>query len=218
MDPNFLRDIKESRRMFDICESRVRELLNQISGICLGNAYVRNIEHQETLYDRYLDCVCGIDYEFCDSSTDKPIITLAWRAVKCKYSKYPLSGVYNAFSLRRKRNNETPEEYCELNKRINAINMNATYPEYTAQVHYDPLDNDSLLSLAVAKTTDIFEAHSKGYYRICDPKHKDKEVYMEDVSWKLMANNGYKIYDWYRDATCVPTTFLDVKGMEYINS
>ena len=102
-----------------------------------------------------------------------------------------------------------------MNKRITAIKLGLAYPHYTAQVHYDP-DDDSLLSLAVAKTSDIYAAYDMGLYRICNPHGKNKEVFFRDVSWKLMKENGFDVYDWYRDATCVPTTFLDVKKMEYV--
>jgi hypothetical protein len=162
-----------------------------------------------------LDCSCGVDYVISDAKGRT--IELAWRAVKSKLIQYPNNGVYNAFSLRRKRNNGTPEENCELAKRITAVTLGLAHPQYTAQVHYDPLDNDSLLSLAIARSEDILNAYNDGYWRECNPKNKDKEVFFRDVSWKLMREHGYDVYDWYRDVTCVPTTYLDVGEIQYKN-
>ena len=213
MDQNLPYDLNKSQELFERCESKVRKHLEILTGIQFdNNIYTYPVEKQRTKRDKYLDCVAGIDYEFKDKKTDTVIATLAWRATNCRYILEPLDGVWNGFSLRRKRNNGTPEENCELSKRLKSIKNNGVYPEFTSQVEFDKIDNEDLLSLATARTTDIYEAYEKGYYRYCDPKHDKKEVWMEDVSWECMWYDGYNVPCWVRDATCLKTKKLD----EYI--
>ena len=216
MDPNFYKDLKGSQYFFELCESKVREQLQELTKHPFNkDIAVRHIEKQKTDRDKYLDCKCGIDYEFYNIRTNKSVATLAWRATVCRYTGFKEKGVYNAFSLRERRNNGTPKENCELYKRQKAIETHSIYPDYMSQVLYDPLDGNSILSIATARTKDVLEAYSKGYYRDCDPNTEDKQVYMKDVSWKLMWEAGYTFPAWFRDVTCVPTMYLDVKKNEY---
>lgn len=211
MDINFNKDLKGSQKFFAICEPMIRKQLEELTGKSFGkDVYVYPVEKQITERDKYLDCKCGIDYEFRNVKTNEPVATLSWRATVCRYTGFKEKGVFNAFSLRERRNNGTPRENCELFKRQAALENNSLYPDYMAQVLYDPLDGDSLLSLATAQMKDILEAYNKGYYRDCDPENENKQVYMKDVSWKLMWWAGYKFPAWFRDACCVATQYLDV--------
>ncbi|MBP5423933.1 MAG: hypothetical protein J6Y78_15985 [Paludibacteraceae bacterium] len=205
-----------SQDFFKKCEDIIRDHLQKLTGRSFDESvYTNYIEKQKTDRDKILDCKYGIDYEFRDVKTNELITTLAWRATVCRYTGFKEKGVYNAFSLRERRNNDTPKENCELYKRLAAIENDSLRPEYMSQVLFDPLDNNSLLSLATAKIDDILEAYKKGYYRDCDKYNKDKKVYMKDVSWKLMWQAGYEFPAWFRDVCCVTTQFLDVGKNEY---
>ena len=212
-------DLKESRRMFNKCENIIKECLSKLINVSLDDVYIHSAEAHKTEEDKYLDLICGIDYVVKKKDTDEELFAISWRATKCKLSVFPDGGVYNAFSLRRKRNKEnSTEENCELNKLLTNIRSGSKHPEYMAQVNYDKENNDDLLSLGVAKIEDILDAHSRKFYRRTDPKHVEtKHVFMEDVAWQLMDWHGYNIVCWYKNGTCVPTTWLDTKKLEYIN-
>jgi len=203
-------DKNESQRMAYKSGPLIKELFMQVPELFVKNdLIIYPVEKNQQEILKQLDYTCGIDYYVISKSSGAGV-SLSWRAIKYKKTQYPNRGVYNAFSLRQKRNNGTPEEKCELYKRKHSIQLGSTSPDYMAQLHYDPLDNDSLLSLAIAKTKDVYEAFDKGLYRECNPNNKNKEVYFFDVFWKKMKENGYKVYDWYRDESCTLTTFLDV--------
>jgi hypothetical protein len=217
MDADVAKDIKESKRMFRISEPILKKVLMSIPDLFIhDDLEIYCVENQNTELEKHLDTSCGVDYIISDKKANRTI-ELAWRAIKSKIKQYPTRGVYNAFSLRQKRNLPNSESYCELAKRLDAVQFGLSYPRWTAEVYYDPLDNDSLLSLAVAKSSDILDAYNKGYWRNCNPNDRNKMVFFRDVSWKLMREHGYKIYDWYRDVTCVPTTYLDVGEIQYKN-
>ena len=157
-----------------------------------------NSNHAEIF--KLMDTGAGIDY-IIYSKKDKRMITLAWRIGKENKTNQKKYGVYNSFSLRLKRNyNGSVEDNCEIRKRQFAIKNGLLYPQWTAQLFIDP-DTKTFLSLAIAKTTDIFEVYDKGLYRICNnTKHEeDKLVFFHDVHWEIMKEQGYQVYDWYSD-------------------
>ena len=88
----------------------------------------------------------------------------------------------------------------ELEKRETAIKLGFIHPQYTAEAYFDLKDN-SLLSLAIAKTSDIYECHKKGLFRICNGRNEDRDVTFHGISWEVMKSKGYKVYDWYKDET-----------------
>lgn len=203
------KDMDESQRIAQMAGPKIKELFMQIPNLFVNNdLLIYPVENQKINILKQLDKSSGIDYYVVSKSANRTV-ALAWRAIKCKYTQYPNNGVYNAFSIRQKRNKIHSEENCELNKRTDAIKFGLVYPEFTAQAHYDPLDNDSLLSLAIARTSDIYEAFNKGLYRVCNPNGKNKEVFFYDVFWCKMKENGYNVYDWYRDPKCEQTAFLN---------
>ena len=180
---------------------KLKELLLQVPDLFTTNKLlIYPVEDQDGEIFKHLDRKCGIDY-FVVSENDDRTIGLAWRAVKYDRSRFK-GRVWNAFSIREKRNTSLSEENCELYKRKKAINLGLIYPQFTAQVHYDPSNNNELLSLAVARTEDVYNAFDEGLFRECNPNAVDKEVYFYDVLWDKMKQHGYAVYDWYKDNTC----------------
>ena len=194
---NFQDDIIESKRIMYKSAPILKELFLQIPDLFYGDIMIYPVEDQPGRICNHLDKDCGIDYLVVDESNNRTV-GLAWRTGRFWKRKHYGSTVYNAFSLREKRNNKfSKEENCEIVKRRISKDFDLLRPTYTAQMHYDPDDGDELLSLAIAKTDDIIEAHDKGFYRLCDKFNQDKEVVMHDVQWEKMKEFGYKVYDWY---------------------
>ena len=175
----------------------LKELFLQIPDLFYSNIMIYPVEDQPGRICNHLDKNCGIDYLIV-SDDENRTVGLAWRTGRFWKRRHFESTVYNAFSLREKRNNEfSKEENCEIVKRRKAKELDLMRPEFTAQAHYDPQDDDELLSIAIAKTDDIIKAHDEGLYRICDKNNNNKEVFMHDVQWEKMKEAGYEVYDWY---------------------
>ena len=195
-----------------ICEPYLKELFRKVPGFEEGEITILQIEDKDNEVCKHLDMVCGRDYQVtCGNHS----VGLAWRAEACRKSKYPDGGCYNAFSCREKGAKPGSENYSEIKKRTEAIKYDLDYPKYTAQVFYDITDNERIISLALAKTKDIYEAHEKGYWRLTNCVNSEKQVWMHHVSWALMKKAGYTVYDWYADDSCRPTCFLDFPPVEY---
>lgn len=198
---DFWQDANDSVRIAHVAAPILKDLFMKIPGLFETNDLsIFPVEDVDIKILQHLDRNCGIDY-FVASKSDNRTIGLAWRAIRYDRSKYH-GRVWNAFSVREKRSTSPDEKNCELYKRKSAIKLGLIYPQYTAQAHFDPSNNDTLLSLAIARTSDVYEAFDKGLYRVCDPNNKDKEVFFYDVQWRKMKENGYKIYDWYKDDSC----------------
>ena len=212
MDNSFYDDAKESHRIEKIAEPILKELFSQIPDLFTDdNIVIFNIEEEKQKVLELLDRAYGYDY-IVMNKTDNLGVAVSWKAIKCRHSQYPKSGVYNSFSLRYKRNNGTPEENCELRKRQKAIESDALYPQFLAQAHYDPV-NDDILSVAVARTTDVYDAYDKGLFRDSNPNARieDKKAFFYEVMWELMKEEGYKVYDWYKDDSCRKTNYMGYK-------
>ena len=201
---DFREDFRESGRIARLAAPHIKELFMQIPYLFTTNDLkIYTVENDDELgcpSCKVLDKICGIDY-LVVSETDNRVIGMAWRAVKFLRSKYPDNEVYNGFSVRQKRDTTKEEARCEMRKRENQIMLGTIFPTYTVQAHYDPSD-DTLLSLALARTTDIYQALYDGLYRVCNPHGKNKEVYFYDVLWDKMKDAGYVVYDWYKDDSC----------------
>ena len=190
-------DMEESKRMMHKTAPILKELFLQIPDLFNDNIMIYPVEDQPGNVCNLLDKTCGIDYLVVNEGKNKAV-GLAWRTGRFWKRRHNSSTVYNGFSLREKRGNEfSNENNCEISKRRVSAELDLLRPKYTAQVHYDPDDNDELLSLAIAKTDDIIEAHDRGFFRICNKNNTEKEVFMHDVQWERMKQAGYPIYDWY---------------------
>lgn len=164
------------------------------------------VEGVEGLIFQKLDRKCGIDYFITNEEGDKAA-SFAWRAVNSTPERCRNEGVYNAFSLREKRNNAySKQESCEIAKRTYAIKRGLIYPLFTIEAYF--IDK-ALLSVAVARTEDVFDAYVNCPVRNCDPWSKNKEVFFYDVSWEIMKQYGYKVYDWYLNDKCKRTYRLN---------
>lgn len=194
---NFEDDINESKRIMYKSAPILKQLFMQIPNLFNGNIMIYPVEDQPGKVCNHLDKSCGIDYLVVDGDRNRTV-GLAWRTGRFWKSRHYGSIVYNAFSLRERRNNSfSKEDRCEISKRRISKEFDLLRPTYTAQMHYDPENDNELLSLAIAKTDDIIEAHDRGFYRLCDKHNTDKEVIMHDVQWEKMKQFGYEVYDWY---------------------
>lgn len=163
---------------------------------------INPVEGSEDEICRMLDKDCGIDY-FISNEEGNKTASFSWRAVNSTVERCRNEGVYNAFSLRKKRNNDQSKaKNCEIEKRLYAIKNNLVYPLYTVEAYFI---NNRILSVALAKTKDVFDAYLNLPIRYCNPTEKDKEVFFWDISWEIMKNNGYTIYDWYYNDKCKRT-------------
>ena len=192
-------DIEESKRIMRKAAPIIKELFSQVPGLFEGNILIQPIEDQKSRICKYLDKSCGIDYLIMDEGNNRAV-GLAWRTGRFWKNRHRGSTVYNAFSLRKKRNNEfSKEDNCEISKRRMAMKLGLIRPEFTAQAHYDPDNDDELLSVAIAKTDDVIKAYDEGLYRICNKNNVNKDVFMHDVQWEAMKQAGYPVYDWYAE-------------------
>jgi len=187
----------------EIAHDQIIELFQQIPGLFgKQKLVIHPVEGVNEDTCKLLDKSCGIDY-FISTEDGNKTVSFAWRSVGSTVERCRNEGVYNAFSLRKKRNNDQSKaENCEIEKRLYAMKHGLVYPLYTVEAY---VLNGRLLSVAVAKTEDVFNAYMNLPIRNCDPHSKNKEVFFWDVSWKIMKDNGYKVYDWYYNDKCKRT-------------
>ena len=197
----FAQDLEDSRRMIREAAPILKEKFKEIPDV-FENERVKilPIEGSDNPVLKHLDLRCGIDYLAVGEKSGKTI-AFSWRAVRYDRSRFK-GRPWNGFSLREKRNTTTDMENCELHKQMNALDKGLLHPEYMAQAHYDPSHGDEILNVAVARTEDIYKAFKDNLFRECNPNAKEKEVCFYDVLWGKMKKKGYKIYDWYKDASC----------------
>ena len=200
---SFKDDLGWSGVCMEIAHDKIIELFQQIPDL-FGNRklVIHPVEGIKENTCILLDKNCGIDY-FISTEDGNKTVSFAWRAVNSTVERCRNEGVYNAFSLRKKRNNsQSKTENCEIEKRLYAIEHRLVYPLFTVEAY---VLNGRLLSVAVARTEDVFDAYKNLPIRNCDPYSKNKEVFFLDVSWKIMKDNGYTVYDWYYNDKCKQT-------------
>ena len=203
----FENDLAWSKECMRIASETIKSLFRQIPDL-FGNEklLIYSIEGVDSKIFQQLDRKCGIDYFITNEEGDKAA-SFAWRAVNSTPERCRDEGVYNAFSLREKRNNEySKQESCEIAKRVYAIERKLIYPLFTVEAYF--IDK-ALLSVAIARTEDVFDAYVNCPVRNCDPWSKNKEVFFYDVSWEIMKQHGYTVYDWYLNDKCKKTYRLN---------
>ena len=199
----FGNDLAWSKECVKTASKVIKDLFKQIPDLFDDdNLIIYSAEGVDNKLLKQLDKSCGIDYFIMNKNGDKAV-SFAWRAVNSTPQRCRDEGVYNAFSLRKKRNTElSKQENCEIEKRIKAIKHGLVYPLFTVEAYF--IDK-TLLSVAIARTEDVLDAYVNCPIRNCDPNSKNKEVFFYDVSWEIMKKNGYKVYDWYLNDKCKRT-------------
>ena len=194
---DFENDFKQSTELAKRAAPIIKHVFAQIPNLFDSkemSIYQVEKSINETL--KFLDNNCGIDY-FISTPSDGKTVSFAWRIGNMTNKQQDRHGVYNSFSLRLRRNNDLSNAAnCEIEKRLEALRRRLLYPLFAVQLNYNT-DRDELLSLGVARTEHVFEVYEKGLYRECDPHNENKEVFMRDVHWKVMEDNGYPVYQWY---------------------
>ena len=200
---DFEEDLAWSRSRMDIASDTIKSLFKQIPNLFNEDELVIHpVEGIDEEILKQLDRKCGIDY-FITNKDGSKAISFAWRAGNSTRERCRDEGVYNAFSLREKRNSATSKiENCEIAKRLYAIKYGLVYPLFTVETCFI---DDILLSAAIARTEDVFDAYVNCPVRVCNKNAKYKKVFFYGVSWEIMKQNGYAIYDWYLNDKCKRT-------------
>ena len=186
----------------DIASDKVIYLFKQLPFFKDEELVIYPIEDIEEPIFKLLDRKCGIDY-FITNKDGTKAISFAWRAGNTTPERCRKYGVYNAFSLRQKRNKDSSkEENCEIAKRMYSIDHGLIYPLYTVEACFI---DETLISLGMAKTTDVYHAFGHCPKRNCDPFGKNKEVFFYGLSWQIMMEHGYRVYTWYFNDKCKRT-------------
>ena len=204
----FKDDLAWSQKRMKIASSVVKNLFKQIPEVFDEDEQllIYPVEGAEGELLKQLDKGTGIDYIISNKNGDKTIC-FSWRAVNSTPERCRQEGVYNAFSLRKRRNNAlSKKENCEIEKRKFALKHGLMSPQYAVEAYFI---DDALLSAAIARTEDVISAYDNGPVRNCNPGGKDKEVFFYDVSWEIMKENGYTVYDWYLNDKCKRTYRLE---------
>lgn len=177
-------DMSDSIKILRQATPIVKQLLNFDEG------EVIDVENQDNDACQHLDMSCGIDYLL---HLKRQGITqgAAWRA----QVEHPTLGPFNSFTIRRERESGSMTEF---EKRKISVKNNGIYPYYTIQAFYDQKFKN-LLSLGIAKTTDILECIDKGLWDEDETgKNKVGQAKFYIVWWNVMMKNGYNIKVWKR--------------------
>lgn len=177
-----MNDMKYSLKQVERAKPIIKDLLN--------GGEIKAVEGEENEICKMLDLTCGTDYFQIYSKNDKNLDGLVWgvasRFQKVRHGFKP----YNTFTIRRSRESGAATEYA---KRKFAIKHGGTYPFLTMQGYYDS-QTEEILSLAIAKTTDIFDAIENGLYSIRETGYEQiGQATFFVVDWDVFKKNGYNL-------------------------
>jgi len=136
------------------------------------------VESQENNIRRLLDMEAGIDYFLIDKHGMRSIATRVQYDYTC-----------NTFTIRTERESGGK---TELEKRLFAIKNGYLYPEYTLQAYFDNKVDLNLYSIAIIKTTDLFN-----YYKTNPDDfvtHGSNGAVFKAVHWNYLKNLRINIY------------------------
>lgn len=148
---------------------------------------IKTVEGDDNEICKLLDMTCGTDYLQVYKELGL-VQGVASRVQTIKDGFRP----FNTFTVRKARESGATTEY---EKRQYAIKHGGIYPYLTMQMYVS--EDERVLSLGIAKTTDIMEFVEKGY---ADENHTGKEQIGQSafyvVRWDEMINKGYKVLVW----------------------
>ena len=174
-----MNDMRKSMSFIEVAKPIIRNLIG-------GN--IMTVEGSDCEVCQMLDTRCGTDY-FQIYSADDVVYGVASRV---QYG-YP----YNTFTVRKRRASGAMTEY---DKRRMAIKSGGVYPFLTMQTYVDT-NTREINSLAVMKTTDLFDFIEKGYADTNHTKHdKHGQASFYVAHWNKIKECGYQIFVYEKAA------------------
>lgn len=172
-----MKDMRESISYLEKAKPIISKMLN--------GGTITPVEGDDNEICKMLDRTCGTDY--FQVYEDKGIVWgIASRFQKIQNGYRP----YNTFTVRKSRESGAQTEY---EKRKNAIKCNGVYPYLTLQAFVNSETKD-ILSLAIAKTSDIIDYIENGY---AEEKHTGffqiGQASFYVLQWGDMQKKGYKV-------------------------
>ena len=150
----------------------------------IGCSEISRVEGDDHEVLLMLDRTCGVDYYA--TNTDGLTFAVASRFQRTT-EKSPTP--WDTFTIRAERISGAKTEF---EKRKQAIERGAEYPHLTMHGYVDQSGN--LLSMAIAKTSDIFDCIDKGYYSENHTGSAQKgQASFYVVWWNEMKKRGYHI-------------------------
>lgn len=181
-----MRDMRYSLAQVEQARPIIKQLLN--------GGEIKTVEGDDNEICLMLDRTCGTDYFQVYGKEDNHLDGIVW-GIASRFQKSFFGRPFNTFTIR---NNREGNRNVEFMKRKRAIAHNGIYPYLTMQGYYDA-DTKEILSLAIARTIDIFDCIEKG---LCKTQHTNEfqigqaEFYI--IDWTVMKQKGYNIKIWQK--------------------
>ena len=178
-----MKDMRYSLEQVEKAKPIIAKLLN--------GGEIKAVEGNDDEICKMLDLTCGTDYfQVYNKSGLVWGIGSRFQAIKTGFKPY------NSFTIRKSRESGAVTEF---EKRQFAIKHNGTYPQLTMHGYYDATTRD-ILSLAIAKTVDIWEYIEKNECaeRKTGTNHIGQATFIV-INWLDFEKKGYKIYKYERD-------------------
>lgn len=180
-----MKDMNYSLKQVERAKPIIRKLLN--------GGEIKAVEGDDNEICKMLDLTCGTDYFQIYTKQDKNLEGLVWGVASRFQAVRHGCKPFNTFTIRKQRASGTRTEY---DKRKFAIKHGGTYPYLTMQGYYD-VETEEIVSLAIAKTTDIFDAIDKGFCTIRRTgSYQIGQATFFVVDWDFFENSGYNIKRW----------------------
>lgn len=172
-----LKDMRYSLEQVERAKPIIAKLLN--------GGEIKAVEGNDDEICRMLDLTCGTDY--FQIYSDKGLvwgIGSRFQSVKSGYKPF------NTFTIRKARESG---KLTEFDKRKYAIKHNGVYPFLTMHGYYDE-NTREILSLAIAKTVDIWECIENGH---CKERYTNQnqigQAVFYYIDWKEFEKQGYQL-------------------------
>ena len=166
------------------------ERAKPIISTLLHGGEIKAVEGKDEEICKILDLTCGTDY-FQVYSDKGLVLGVGSRFQSIKSGCKP----FNTFTIRKERESGN---ITEFEKRKYAIKHQGIYPFFTMHGYYDETTRE-ILSLAIAKTVDIWDCIEKGY---CKEKHTGQnqigQAVFYCIDWIEFKRKGYKLLKYER--------------------
>lgn len=179
----WVQDMKKSSNVFNEHIDEIKQLLE--TGI--GPVQIMSVEAEDNEICKMLDTKAGIDYFVYRKKQDNSY-SLASRILNTTKTSPP-----NVFTMRFERESGAKTEYQKIK---NAIEHDLNYPQFTLTIYYKK-DTDKILSMGLARTTDIIKCIDAGMAEEKLNDSTDKWVKYYSLRWKDMTDAGYFVKTYY---------------------
>lgn len=173
-------DMKQSVRVFNAHIEEIKQILESED----GPIQILHVEGENNEICRMLDTKAGIDYLIYRKKQDNSY-SLASRITK--------RGPINDFTIRKERQSGAKTEYQKLK---NAIKNGLNYPQFILHIHYKE-ETNKIVSIGIAKTTDIINCIDAGIGELKTNYDKDKWAKYVSLRWDDMIKAGYHVKTYY---------------------